>query len=127
MTIFGIGCDIVDINRISDLCKKDENGFVKRIISEEEKNNLNQIINSKKRIAYIAKRFAGKEAIVKAFGTGFGSKISFVDISILNDENGAPFVKFSDSVNIPSIDKFDIKISLSDEWPMAVAFAVISM
>jgi holo-[acyl-carrier protein] synthase len=127
MTILGIGCDIVDINRISDLCKKDENGFVKRIISDEEKNNLNQITDSKKRIAYIAKRFAAKEAIAKAFGTGIGSNISFTDISILNNNYGAPYVKFSEKINIANIYKYDVKISLSDEWPMAVAFAVISM
>ena len=90
----------------------------------EKFNNL----HNNKKINFIAKRFAAKEALVKAFGTGFRMGIWFQDFSILNNNLGAPIVKlhnkalkFADDNNIKNI-----LISLSDEKHYALAFVVIS-
>ena len=72
--IFGIGTDIVDINRINEIDSLDS--FAKKILSKNEKKffeNLKEI----HRVKHLAKQFAGKEAIAKAFGTGFTKSIKF--------------------------------------------------
>lgn len=115
--IIGIGTDICDITRI-----KPGTGFAKKILSEVELDILAKKANKQ---AYLAKRFAGKEAVSKAFGTGIGKSISFSDISILNDENGAPFVEISTNATA-KLPKFSsIYISLSDEQSYAIAYVVV--
>ncbi len=121
MSIVGIGTDLVSVNRISDLYKKSGDKFAYKILSEKE------ISLKKISINYLAKRFAGKEAIVKALGSGIGKEISFNDISILNNKNGAPFVKISEKSKSYKFLKYKkIHISLSDEKKgYALAFVVI--
>ncbi len=124
--ILGIGTDIISIERIENLLKEFGDKFVNRILSEEEI----AIYNGKKsnKINYLAKRFAGKEAFSKAYGTGIGSEISFKDISILNDEKGKPYIKIIEKSNISKFfsDK-KIYVSLSDDKisNTALAFCVI--
>ena len=108
--IIGIGTDIVDIRRIEKLIEESGEKFLARIFNEEERGEDT---------AHYAKRFAAKEAIAKALGTGIGSKVSFKDIVITNDENGAPKAEVKNQKS-----KVKIHISLSDEYPYALAYAV---
>jgi holo-[acyl-carrier protein] synthase len=125
--ILGIGCDLIDIKRVAKLYEENSEKFLARILSLEEKTQFNSLnTNIKNQYSYLAKRFAGKEAVSKAFGIGIGS-LSFVDISILNDEKGAPYVIIPPKFQFQSYNHFDIKISLSDEENMALAFVVISL
>ena len=122
--IFGIGTDIVDINRINEIDSLDN--FAKKILSKNEKKffkNLKEI----HRVKYIAKQFAGKEAIAKAFGTGFTQGIKFSEIEILRDINGKPYFEpigalkeYLDDLGIAKT-----HVSLSDEKQYAIAFAVL--
>lgn len=96
--IKGIGVDVVDIDRMVPLAKQDN--FVKRILTDEE-NDIFQTLGLKRKVEFLAGRFACKEAYSKALGTGIGKYVSFQDLSILNDEFGAPyFAKHPDEYNI---------------------------
>jgi len=116
--ILGIGTDIVSIDRIEKIYNKFPHKFAYRILSTEEEVIYRQFQNNEQRIRYLAKRFAAKEAFVKALGVGIG-EVSLRDISVLNDEKGKPYIKFAKTT------KFNIELSISDEHYYAVAFVVL--
>ncbi|NDB81927.1 MAG: holo-ACP synthase [Alphaproteobacteria bacterium] len=126
--ILGIGCDIVDIKRIKHIYEKEPKRFVERILTSEETGYLKNLSNEKLIVSFIAKRFAAKEAIAKAFGCGICAELSFLDICIKNNNLGAPIVEM---MKIPSFVKkggnIKIHISLSDEDKFATAFAVVEL
>lgn len=119
--IHGIGTDIVQIERIEALLAKYEGEFIARILTPEEKEKY-YLINDDNKAAFLSKRYAAKEAISKAFGTGLGTEIKFHDIVIDNDTLGKPMA----TVNSGLAENLKIFLSLSDDYPIAVAFAVIS-
>ena len=84
--IIGLGMDLVELSRIESSISKYENRFLERILSTEELNTLPE----KQKLTYTAGRFAAKEACVKALGTGFSDGVSFQDITITNNNAGAP-------------------------------------
>ena len=125
MTILGIGTDIVENNRIKNAIKN--NSFIKRIFSKDE---ISFSKKFKNKINFYAKRFAAKEAFVKAIGTGFRNGINFKDISILNNKLGKP--KLYITVKVKKLLKkmfksknIDIFLSLSDEKKYSIAFVII--
>lgn len=121
----GIGTDLVDMARIADLYAAYGERFAKRILSEPELVLFHQQHQS---IPFLAKRFAGKEAVAKALGTGIGAQVAFTEISITNEANGKPIVSLLGKANL-LISAFNIKeilISLSDEKHYALAFAIIT-
>ena len=90
--IIGIGCDLCNIARIEKILSKHPDMLIKRIFSiaeiqHFEKKNLTTI---KQKAAYVAKRFAAKEACAKAIGTGFANGVLWKDIQILNNSFGKP-------------------------------------
>tara|TARA_Y100001960_G_C14493995_1_gene738170 strand:+ start:438 stop:797 length:360 start_codon:yes stop_codon:yes gene_type:complete len=115
--IIGIGTDICEIARI-----KPGQGFADKILSAKE-----QVIfaNKKNKQAYLAKRFAAKEAVAKAFGFGIGSKLAFCDISVLNNEHGAPYIELSETATAKLPEFSNIHISISDEKQYALAYVVV--
>ena len=128
MKIFGIGTDIVNIKRMKKTLKKNKNNFKKKIFSKRE------IIYCEKRenpSSFYAKRFAAKEALSKALGTGIRKGINFKDIEILNDIFGKPSIKLKGSTanylkkKIKN-KKYFIYLSLSDDTPWAQATVVVS-
>ena len=124
--IFGIGTDIIEINRIKKLLNKN-NQFKKKIFSTKE---IKSCESSPNVSASYSKRFAAKEAFSKALGTGIRNGISFNEISINNKKNGAPFIELLGNTKIitKNITKQRTKIylSLSDEKKYAIAMVVIS-
>lgn len=117
--IIGVGTDICSINRFENY-----DSLAAKILTNEE---LNIFQNKKAKQAHIAKRFAAKEAISKAFGTGIGSSLAFKDIIIINNENGKPEVTISEIAK-SKLPKFtSIHLSISDEKEYAVAFAVLEV
>jgi holo-[acyl-carrier protein] synthase len=115
--ILGIGTDICNISRI-----KPNTGFANKILSITELEILNTKTNKQ---AYLAKRFAAKEAVAKAFGCGIGKKLAFKDICILNDETGKPFVQISQNAVEKLTEFSNIHISISDEENYAIAYVVV--
>ena len=124
--IFGIGTDIVDTSRIKKLFNTNKK-FKKRIFSAKEIKHCESRIN---KINLYSKRFAAKEAFAKALGMGISNGISFNEISIYNNKNGAPFIELLGKTKIIAEKltkrKNNIYLSLSDEKKYALAMVVIS-
>ena len=124
--IFGIGTDIVNISRIKKLLNKNKK-FKNRIFSIKE---IKYCETRKNKFASYSKRFAAKEAFSKALGIGISKGISFNEISINNNKNGAPFFELigKTKVIVKKLTKSKNKIylSLSDEKKYALAMVVIS-
>ena len=94
------------------------------------KKEIQQGKKIKNKINFYAKRFAAKEAFVKAIGTGFRSEINFIDIEIKNHKNGKPYILLSKKLkNLLKkkfkIQKYKVFLSLSDEKDYSIAFVVI--
>lgn len=121
--IIGIGTDILKIDRIEAIFKKYGTRLTDRLLHNKEKAKLEQIAENKM-ASFLAKRFAAKEAISKALGTGIG-KVGFKDIIILNNTQGKPYAEIDFQKFGMPICKIDL--SLSDDYPVAVAFAVVSI
>jgi holo-[acyl-carrier protein] synthase len=122
--IYGIGTDIVNIDRVKKILSKNRDGFVKRVLSEHEQALF---VNKADSAAYCAKRFAAKEAFAKALGTGIGRVVGFQDLTIRNNENGKPYFIPSEKLRQYLIEK-SIKhahLSISDESQNAIAFVVL--
>lgn len=125
--IFGIGTDIVQIARIQKIVSRYGVAFAKRILSLEEYKQYQQL-PSHQYAHYLAKRFAGKEAVAKALGIGIAKGIAFKDISITNNELGQPIVTYIAKAK-QYVLNHNIKqtfISLADERDFAVAFVTIT-
>lgn len=124
--ILGIGSDIVQIPRIERLEEKFGRKFLERILSEKEL----EVFDHNHCRAFVARRFAGKEAVAKALGLGIGRPLKFNDISITNDNLGKPQVQINWSSYQELISwgdkKLQFDITLSDDYPLAIAFAVVS-
>jgi holo-[acyl-carrier protein] synthase len=125
-TIFGIGTDIVDIYRVKRIFVRNKK-FKNRMFSEKEIKHCESKVN---KIASYSKRIAAKEAFAKALGTGISKGISFKEISINNNKNGAPYIELLGKTKtiIKNLIKTKKKIylSLSDEKKYALAMVVIS-
>ncbi len=118
--IAGIGCDIIEIDRIKDAMKR--KSFLEKLFTEREMEYL-----LKKNLApeTVAGSFAAKEAVSKALGTGI-SGFSFRDIEILHDWKGRPYAVLSHGAKelLESFGK-SIFVSISHSTEYAVAYAVI--
>ena len=121
--MFGIGTDIVDIKRIVKVFKDYPERFPEKVLSTDE---LNIFLTHPRQKEYLAGRFAAKEAILKALGTGLRNA-SWTDISVLNDEIGKPLATLKGNLllmaNDKNIKEIHVSISHSDEY--AVAFCII--
>ena len=115
--IIGVGTDIVEVGRVLKSCEK--HSFLNKYYTEAERELI------KRRKSCAATNFAGKEAVAKAFGTGFLNCMP-EDIEILRDEKGKPYVNLSEKaekiVKEKGITK--IHISLSDTDKLAMAYVV---
>jgi holo-[acyl-carrier protein] synthase len=121
--IYGIGNDIVSIKRVADVYKEHEQ-FADKVLSKKE---LAIFETKNNDIKYLAKRWAGKEAIYKAIGSGFAGNCKFPDISILNDSEGKPYVEINGATKeylSKKLGDYKIHISLSDD-EYAIGMCVI--
>ena len=118
MKILGVGTDIVNVKRIERIVKKNKNSFLRKIFTDRE---IKKILSYKvSQASKIASRFAAKEALSKALATGIGTNVSFLDIEVLNKPSGAPFF----NIVKKSLKKTTFELSLSDDYPWALAFVI---
>ncbi len=129
--IIGIGTDIVRIERIRAIFEKYDQRFVDKYFTDAEKE---QALKRHDCVRYYAKRFAAKEALLKAMGTGMRDNLSWKDMSITNDPLGAPVVTVSGAIEKALKEKQGINdqnpvisISLSDEDAYALAFVIVEI
>ena len=125
MKTIGIGVDIVKNKRIKSSIKN--KNFIIRIFSRNEILYSKKIIN---KTAYLSKRFAAKEALAKAIGTGFRGGLNLKDIQVLNNKMGKPYYVVSTKLKnlimkIMKVKSFNLFLSISDEKEYSIAFAII--
>lgn len=122
--IFGIGTDILETRRVAETYERFGQRFVERLLMPEE---LELLPRTRHTVRFLAMRFAAKEAIVKAMGTGFANGMWIRDTGVKPDRFGRPEVVFSargrrlcDELGIG-----DAHLTLSDEAGLVVAVAVL--
>lgn len=122
--IFGIGTDIVELSRVQGIYKRFGDHFAKRILMDEE---LELYGRTKDTVRFLAMRFAGKEATVKAMGTGFAHGVWLRDVGILNNDWGRPVIVWSErgSRVCARLGIGSGHVSLTDDAGLVMAFAVV--
>ncbi|MHA7881129.1 MAG: holo-ACP synthase [Saccharospirillum sp.] len=122
--IRGIGTDIVGIERIDKVLARQGDRFVQRILTPAEQREYHRRRQS---VRFLANRFAGKEAVAKALGTGIAQGVTFQDIEILPGPAGAPVVTLSGQAAEHGRRRqaTQVLLSLSDEQHNVVAFALL--
>lgn len=120
-----LGIDIIQTDRIKQAIKQSGNGFLSRLLTPAEYKYIGTVTENIERIAGI---WAGKEAAVKALGTGFRLGILFHDIQIIHDEFGAPFYQFSGQFHKLMQEKklTQSALSISHCCTHAIAAAILS-
>jgi holo-[acyl-carrier protein] synthase len=127
--IVGIGTDILQMERLIAAYERTQGRLAERILGKEELVVFHQRLarNQKRGMAYLATRFAAKEAFSKAIGLGMRSPMSWRVMQTLNDPSGKPVIKCSGQLEQFMQDKFySAQVSISDEVDMAIAFVVVT-
>lgn len=114
--IIGHGIDIIELHRIEAVLHRQPR-FAKRILTSNEYNTFSKL-SHKRKIEFLAGRFAAKEAFVKAVGTGISSSYSWHDIEIKNKESGQPYLF------VPNYEE-KAHLSISHSTQYAVASVII--
>ncbi len=127
--ILGIGTDLVDIRRIGKVIERHGDRFLERVFTEAERARAGRKARS---VETYAKRFAAKEACAKALGTGIRSGVWWRDMGVVNLPSGRPTLRLTGGALArlkaitPAGWEAQIDLALSDEWPIAQAFVIIS-
>ncbi len=129
MKILGIGTDIVDSSRIARLIERYQDQFMKKTFHEKEY-SIGGGYSLERKVGFFSKRFAAKEAFVKALGCGFVDGIKMREICVVNNDLGAPILSIEGTTKekteaIFGQNDYQIKISLSDDGGNAIAFIII--
>jgi len=122
--IFGVGTDLVELSRVKSIYERFGEHFARRILMADE---LELFARSKDPVRFLAMRFAGKEATVKAMGTGFAHGVWLRDVGILSNDWGRPLVVWSERGQ-RVCDRLGIgagHVSLTDDAGLVLAFAVV--
>jgi holo-[acyl-carrier protein] synthase len=127
--ILGIGSDLCDIRRIERVLERHGDRFLDRVFTPVERAKAER---RAARVETYAKRFAAKEACAKALGTGFRKGVFFRDLGVVNLPMGRPTMVLTGGALArlqeitPKGFVARIDVSITDEYPMAQAFVVIS-
>lgn len=125
MTIIGHGIDMVDIAEMERWVDDPLNPLLPRCFAQVE---LDEVEGGPKRIQHLAGRFAAKEAILKALGTGFGAGVAFSDVITHREPGGPPSVQLrggaADSAAERGITEWHLSISHTDTIAMASAIGI---
>ena len=131
--IYGIGSDLVAVSRIEQALEKSGERFLQRILTVDETAEAAMLsANQTHTLAevtarFVAKRFAVKEALSKAFGTGIGSAVGWQDVGVGHHQNGAPLLVFSDALQKKlALENIGAShVSISDEVDHVLAFVIL--
>lgn len=121
--IYGIGIDIVEIQRVNAM--QNQETFAKKILSSEELKLL-KTKNPAQAASFLAKQFAAKEAVVKALRKGFQENMFPKDISVLRSQDGCPKLVFSENLQkrLNDLGIVSWHVSLADEKTHAIAMVI---
>ncbi len=131
--IIGIGSDLIDITRIAKVIERHGERFLERIFTDAERAKAMRRANNEKMVvATYAKRFAAKEACSKALGTGIRRGVWWRDMGVVNLPGGRPSMQLTGGALArlqeltPEGMRAQIDLSITDDWPLAQAFVIIS-
>ena len=132
--ILGIGTDLTHIDRLAEVLKTHGERFIDRCFGAEEREKVEQSAkgDAALRASGYAKRWAAKEACAKALGLGIRQDIYLKDIVVANDAEGKPGLVLTGGAKdrltalTPQGMTATVYVSLTDEFPMALAFVVVS-
>jgi holo-[acyl-carrier protein] synthase len=131
--IIGIGLDMIDIRRVAQVIERHGDRFLDRIFTEAERARADRRARNEKMVAAtFAKRFAAKEACSKALGTGIRRGVWWRDMGVINLPGGRPTLQLTGGALVrlqsltPEGHETRIDLSITDDWPMAQAFVIIS-
>lgn len=118
--VFGIGIDIIEIERIASSVEKYGDRFLNKIFTEGE---LKYCLSKSNKAQHLAARFAAKEAISKALTTGWNADFRWKDVEIYNEKSGLPRVRLLGKLNSFIGEDKELKISMShsDNYVTCVA------
>ena len=125
--IVGIGCDVVEQKRVTEALEKYGDRFVQRLLTASEIRIYEKRLGlSRERgLSFLASRWAVKEAISKALGTGISGDVTFHAMTIMHTQSGAPMAVFSDALKERlQREGIFVHITITDEKTVAAAFAV---
>ena len=125
--IVGIGCDVVEQKRVTEALEKYGDRFVQRLLTAAEIRIYEKRLGlSRERgLSFLASRWAVKEAISKALGTGISGDVTFHAMTIMHTQSGAPMAVFSDRLKERlQREGIFVHITITDEKTVAAAFAV---
>lgn len=127
MAIAGIGTDIVAIARISQIVQRMPKRFAKRILSEIEWQDYQQLTGDNVRVHFLAKRFAAKEAAAKALGVGMRQGVAFNQFTVLHDALGKPQLQLAANAQqlAEQLAIQHIHLSITDEHHYACAMVIM--
>jgi holo-[acyl-carrier protein] synthase len=115
----GLGCDVVEIQRVKKILEKHGAAFKNKVYTASEQTYCDSMRFPE---IHYAARFAAKEAVSKALGSGIGKSLSFLDMSIERHENGKPYVKFSEAALL-QFKNPEVLLSISHAGDTAFAVA----
>ena len=125
MRIFGIGIDVVEVERIAAAIERHGEPFLAKLFTAEERAYCD---SHKKPALHYAARFAAKEAVSKAFGTGIGGQVGWLDLEITRDPSGAPKLALqgaaADFARQNGITEIQISLTHTREYAAANAIAI---
>jgi holo-[acyl-carrier protein] synthase len=131
--IIGIGSDLIDIRRVEKVIARHGERFLDRIFTDAERAKAGRRANNHQMVvATFAKRFAAKEACSKALGTGIRQGVWWRDMGVVNLPGGRPTMKLTGGAlaRLEALTPLDhearIDLSITDDWPLAQAFVIIS-
>jgi holo-[acyl-carrier protein] synthase len=131
--IIGVGSDLIDIRRVAKVIERHGDRFLNRIFTDAERAKAARRANNEKMaVATYAKRFAAKEACSKALGTGIRHGVWWRDMGVVNMPSGRPSMILTGGalkrlqMLTPQGLEVRIDLSLTDDWPLAQAFVIIS-
>ncbi|KAA0560845.1 holo-[acyl-carrier-protein] synthase [Bacillus sp. CH30_1T] len=123
--IVGIGMDLTEIKRITKALNRTSMSFVKRMLTDNELSYFQEIENEKRRMEWLAGRFAAKEAGVKAIGTGFGKQIGLKDLEVKPNHLGKPEFYLSGKVQSLFSENTIFHLTITHTEETAAAFVII--
>jgi holo-[acyl-carrier protein] synthase len=131
--ILGIGSDLIDIRRVAKVIERHGERFLTRVFTEAERAKAaRRAKNENMVVATYAKRFAAKEACAKALGTGIRQGVWWRDMGVVNLPGGRPTMQLTGgalarlTALTPQGHEARIDVSITDDWPLAQAFVIIS-
>ena len=129
--IIGVGSDLLDIRRLEKVLDRFGERFIKRCFTETEIAKAERRRSGGTHVATYAKRFAAKEAMSKALGTGFSQGVFMRDIGVVNDPSGKPMIQLTGGALqklltlVPPGKTPVVHLTLTDEPPLAKALVMI--